>query len=862
MEMEKNYDHVKVEEGKFDKWKNSKYFTASGDLNDGKKSFSMILPPPNITGVLHIGHALDTSIYDIFARYKKLNGYDVYFCPGTDHAGIATQARVEANLAKKGLTRYDLGRENFIKEVYKWREETSSTIHNQWKSLGIGMDYDHEAFTMDEKTSKAVMHVFKTLYDQGLIYQGERIINWDVQLQTALSNIEVEHLDIPGKFYYFKYRLADNPQKYFVIATTRPETMFGDVCVVFNPKDNRYKDYANKYVINPANGEKLIMIPDFYVDKEFGTGLMKCTPAHDPNDFNIAKRHNLKMPVCMNKDGTMNSLAGKYQGMDRFVCRDKLVDEIKANGDLEKIEDIVHSVGHSERSHTIVEPTLSKQWFIKMKPLADKVLELQKNPKTKINFFPPRFEKLFIQWLKNTEDWCISRQLWWGHQIPIYTNIKTHEIVCSETKLDPKEYKQDEDVLDTWFSSGLSPFVLCGWPDTNSPYYQKYYPLSLMITGYDILFFWVARMAFDGAHFTGKLPFENCFLHGLVRDSQGRKMSKSLGNGIDPIKVINEYGADSLRYALATSVTPGLDMSFGTEKIKQAHIFLNKVWNASRFVIHLFDKDYKQEELENLELNFSDQYLLKHLNKTISEVRRNFEKYEIGQAATYLYNFIYDVYCGNYIEQAKADLLIAERKNVVLNVLHYTLKQILLMLFPYAPFISDEIYSYLPNHKNSLYEEKYPQNLNLKLTKAHLGEELVEIIKEIRKFKADNKLALTSKVILNIFASKKVALELKPYVEKVGFVSSYNIVKKENVDNSYRFFNKNLAIKVVANAQEDEKLKERIAKRIEELKNELARSNKILSNPNFLAKAKKEKILEEQEKQKKYQEELDSYLKA
>lgn len=854
MEMEKNYDHKKVEEGKFEFWKDNGYFTASGDLNCKKPSFSMIVPPPNITGVLHIGHALDTSIYDIFARYKKLNGFDVFFCPGTDHAGIATQAKVEANLAKKGLNKYEMGREAFIKEVYKWKDETSSTIHNQWAKLGIGMDYLHERFTMDEKTNEAVLKVFKQLFDEGLIYQGERIINWDVQLQTALSNIEVEHKDIPGKFYYFKYRLADDKSKYFEIATTRPETMFADVCVVCNPTDERYKDFIGKKVINPANSEQLPIIADYYVDKDFGTGLMKCTPAHDPNDFNIAKRHNLKMPICMNKDGTMNELAKEFAHLDRFECRDKLVEKIKQNGDLIKIDNIVHSVGHSERSHTIVEPTLSKQWFIKMRPLADKVLQLQKDPKTKIHFFPRRFEKLFDQWLKNTEDWCISRQLWWGHRIPIYTNKETKEVVCSITPLDPNLYTQDEDVLDTWFSSGLSPFVLCNWPNTEDPYFKKYYPLDLMITGYDILFFWVARMAFDGAHFTHVLPFKNCFLHGLVRDEKGRKMSKSLGNGIDPIKVIDEYGADSLRYALATSVTPGLDMSFGYDKINQAHIFLNKIWNASRFALINFDDKFVLKNIEDLDLNFIDKYVIKHLNDTIKNVIKNFEKYEIGQAANYLYLFIYDVFCSNYIEEVKADLY-TERKNIALNVILYVLKSLLVMLFPYAPFISEEIYSYLPYSKKSIYEEEYPKVI--KISSSKLGDELVDMIKEIRKYKSDNKLSLTEKISCKIYCSKDKFEKLKPYLTKVGILKDLSLIKKDELDNNFRYFDKNTAIKLHSDLLNSNS--ERIKKRIAELKNEVERSNKILSNPNFVSKAPKAKVDMEKEKLKKYQEELLKY---
>ena len=856
--MEKNYDHAKIEEGKFDKWKQEKRFAASNDASDPRPTFSMIIPPPNVTGVLHIGHALDSVIPDIISRYKKLNGFDVSFVPGTDHAGIATQAKVEKLLRETNVSRYDLGREKFVEKVWDYKEQSQKTIHSQWKALGIGMDYDREAFTMDENTTKAVRKAFKELYDEGLIYQGERIINWDVELQTALSNIEVDHKDIPGKFYYFKYQVVGDPSKSFTIATTRPETMFGDVCVVYNPKDERYKGLEGKFVINPANGKKLPLLSDYYVDIEFGTGLMKCTPAHDPNDFNIAKRHNLKMPVCMNKDGTMNKLSGEFVGMDRYECRDKLVEKIKKEGNVVKIEDIVHSVGHSSRSHTIVEPTLSKQWFISMKPLADAVLKQQSNEKEKINFFPDRFEHIFSQWLEKTEDWCISRQLWWGHRIPIFTNKKTGEVVCSETDLDPEEWDQDTDVLDTWFSSGLSPMALCGWPDTNSVTFKKYYPLDLMVTGYDIIFFWVARMAFDAVHFSKKLPFKNVFIHGLVRDDQGRKMSKSLGNGIDPIVIIDEYGVDSLRYALATSVTPGLDMSFGYDKIKSSHVFLNKVWNASRFLMLNFKEDFKSQDVSKLNLNFVDQYLYKNFDDTLTNVRVNVEKFELGQAANYLYNFIYNVFCSNYIEEVKVDLNgeDEDRKNVVLNVLYDVLKKILVVLFPYAPFITEEIYSYLPEHLGSLYDETYPTELNGDYQDAEIGTQLVEMVKFVRKYKVDNKLNPSYKVELQIKASKDVGESLKPYLCKLSFADEFNLV--DEAGESFRFFGE---IGLNVSSKESAESVARIKNRIKKLKGELARSEHILANKNFLAKAPQSKIDEEKDKQVKYKAELEQYSK-
>ena len=784
-------------------------------------------------------------------------GYDVEFTPGTDHAGIATQAKVEALIKKDGIDKYKIGREEFLKIVWKFKEDSASYIHDQWKCLGIGMDYKRERFTLDEKTDEAVKKVFKDLYDEGLIYQGERIINWDPILQTALSNIEVIHKDIEGKFYYFRYHLYDDPSKYFVIATTRPETMFGDVCVVFNPNDERYKGLEGKYVINPANGEKLIMIADRYVDIEFGTGLMKCTPAHDPNDFEIAKRHKLSMPLCMNKDGTMNELAHKYQGMDRYECREALVKDIEKNGDLEKIENIVHSVGHSERSDTVVEPYLSKQWFIKMKPLAEAALKLQ-NSEDKINFYPKRFNKIFKRWLEEVDDWCISRQLWWGHRIPIYYSKKTGEIVCSLEKLDENEYYQDEDVLDTWFSSALSPFALQNWPDVNDPYYKRYYPTSLLVTAYDIIFFWVARMAFQAVHFTGKMPFKDCFIHGLVRDEFGRKMSKSLGNGIDPIDVVKEYGVDSLRYALATTVTPGLDMSFGMDKIKSASTFLNKIWNASRYILINLGDDFEPvEDVSKLKLSAADQYLYKNFNSTIEAVKKNMDKYELGQASKYLYNFIYDIFCSNYIEFAKIDLKKdEERVKVVKNVLYDVLKRLLIALFPFTPFIAEDIYLHLPKHKKSIYEEEYPSKLKKRLTKDKIGASIVEMIKHVRQIKVNASLEPNYKVDLSLFTSKNNFDEVKDYLSRLCFASSLTLLKEE--EKGLVYFSK-IGLKVSYEAKKEDSSE--INKRIEILKKEIERSSKMLNNPAFVKKAPEALVNKEREKLKANEEELAKYLK-
>ncbi|MEF9968237.1 MAG: valine--tRNA ligase, partial [Longicatena sp.] len=533
------------------------------------------------TGKLHLGHAWDNTLQDIISRYKRLQGFDMLYLPGMDHAGIATQAKVDARLKDEGISRYDLGREKFLDRAWQWKEEYAGHIREQWAKLGNSVDYSRERFTLDEGLNKAVTKVFCDLYNEGLIYQGERIINWDPKAKTALSNIEVIHKEVEGAFYTFNYKVVETNDS-FNVATTRPETMFGDVCVVVHPEDEKYKHLIGKHAINPANGEALPIIADDYIEIGFGTGAMKCTPAHDPNDFQIAERHNLPKIVCMNPDGTMNELAGEFNGMDRFVCRKALTDRIEKEGNLVSIEKHIHQVGHSERTDVIVEPYLSKQWFVKMKPLADDVLKNQQNLEQKINFYPQRFENTFNQWLENIEDWCISRQLWWGHRIPAWYHNETGEIyVGLEAPKDIENWTQDEDVLDTWFSSALWPFSTLGWP-TDTADLQRYYPTNCMVTGYDIIFFWVARMAFQARHFTNSYPFKDCLIHGLIRDEQGRKMSKSLGNGIDPMDVISEYGVDSLRFFLTTNSTPGQDMRYVPSKVEASWNFINKIWNASR----------------------------------------------------------------------------------------------------------------------------------------------------------------------------------------------------------------------------------------------------------------------------------------
>ena len=858
-EMQKAYDHTLVEDGKEKFWEDNGYFEAMRKENLDKKPFSMIVPPPNVTGILHIGHATNTTILDIIARYKKLSGYDVLFLADMDHAGIATQAKVEAKLREEGKDKYQLGREGFLKEAWKWKEEHGDYISKQWRALGLSMDYSKERFTLDDGMCDAVNKVFKTLYDEGLIYRGERIINWDPVLKTALSDIEVSYSQDNGHFYYFKYWLEDH-SRYLEVATTRPETMFGDQAVCFNPDDERYNNLEGKKVINPANGELLPLIGDRYVDIEFGTGVMKCTPAHDPNDFQIAKRHNLAFVKTMNEDATMNENCPKeYVGLDRYECRKKLVKQIEGQGDLIKIEDIVHNVGHSERSKAVVEPMLSKQWFVSMKPLSEAVMKIQKSDK-KTDFFPSRFSEIFYSWLANTDDWCISRQLWWGHRIPVYTNKKTGEVVCSVEKLPEEEYTQDSDVLDTWFSSALAPFAFLGWPNEDDPLYKRYYPLDVMVTAYDIIFFWVERMAFEGVHFTGKMPFKKVYIHGLVRDSQGRKMSKSLGNGIDPFDVIKKYGTDSLRFALATGGTPGLDINFSFNKVENAHNFLNKIWNASRYILSMLPEDFIPEELKKEDLSYLDEWILKECDNLLDAVRTNMDKYELGQAADYLYSFVYDEFCSEYLEYTKVALQGEDEKvkKVTLQVLYSILKKILVVLFPFAPFISEEIYSYLPKHKNSVYEEEYPLDYGFEYDEKDIDVALSlrRAIKEIRNHKSQLSLAPNAPIELVFFGEKKAYDMAFPYLKRFSFASSITLSDVKRDD--YIYF-PSFALALID--KEDSDTSERINKRIEFLKNEIARSEKMLSNQNFISKAKPEKVAAEKEKYQKYLDELNNYLK-
>ena len=851
-----HYSHLEVEKGKYQNWKDKGYFL-SGD--ETKTKFSMVIPPPNVTGMLHLGHAWNTTIQDIIARYKKAKGYDVLWLPGMDHAGIATQAKVEQRLRKEGISRYDLGREGFLKRAWEWKHEYADTIHSQWAMMGLSLDYSKERFTLDEGLNKAVKHVFVTLYNQGLIYRGEKIINWDPVFKTALSNIEVVHQDDEGKFYYFKYYIVGTDQ-YLTVATTRPETMFGDVCVVVNPKDERYKDVVGKKVINPANHEEIPVIADEYVDIEFGTGAMKCTPAHDPNDFIIGQKYGFNHPIVINDDATMADCCGEeYKGLDRYACRDKLVNNIDKEGNLIKIENIVHQVGHSERSGAVVEPMLKKQWFVKMKPLAGASLANQ-NSVDKVEFIPERFNKIFTNWMENCEDWCISRQLWWGHRIPAYYNKNTGELLVSEIEpLDKENWNQDEDVLDTWFSSALWPFSTLGWPE-KTHLLERYYPIDVMVTAYDIIFFWVSRMIFQGLHFMDKRPFDKCLIHGLIRDSQGRKMSKSLGNGIDPIDVINQYGVDALRYFLTTSTSPGLDTRYSEEKIKASEAYLNKIWNASRFILMNIENEELDENIDETKLDLIDKYILSRLNHCIKNVTENMEKYDFANASTHLYNFVYDDFTSWYLELSKVKFTTNNDINTK-KVLLKVLKAIILMIYPYTPFIAEEIYLNLPHHKESIMLDSYPE-VEEKYFDDLAEEEInsmISMIKDIRAFKVNNNLAPSSKVRLYLFHNEKNFdfNIIIPYLTRFGFAEEIIIDQKEKQNLSSIYF---LGQMFIEENLSNEELIKKINDKISFLDNEINRCKKMLNNPGFVNKAPKEKIELEQKKLAQFEKEKEEYL--
>ena len=765
------YDPKAIEQGRYEWWLKGKYFEAQPESD--KKPYTIVIPPPNVTGKLHLGHAWDTTLQDILIRMKRMQGYDALWLPGMDHAGIATQAKVEEKLRSEGTTRYDLGREAFVKETWKWKEEYAGHIRAQWSKLGLGLDYSRERFTLDEGLSNAVNEVFVKLYNKGLIYRGERIINWDPATKTALSDIEVIHQDVQGAFYHMRYPLTDGTG-HIEIATTRPETMLGDTAVAVHPKDERYMHLIGKTVTLPIVGREIKIVADDYVDMEFGSGAVKITPAHDPNDFEIGNRHDLERVLVMNEDGTMNSLAGKYDGMDRFECRKQIVADLQEAGILFKIEEHMHSVGHSERSGAVVEPYLSTQWFVKMQPLADEAIKLQQG-EDKVQFVPDRFENTYMRWMENIRDWCISRQLWWGHRIPAWYHNETGEIyVGHEAPADAENWKQDDDVLDTWFSSALWPFSTLGWPDTENEEFKRYYPTNVLVTGYDIIFFWVSRMIFQGIEFTEQRPFDDVLIHGLVRAEDGRKMSKSLGNGVDPMDVIDKYGADALRYFLSTGSSPGQDLRYSNEKVESVWNFANKIWNASRFaMMNMEGMKFEDIDLSG-EKSVADAWILTRLNETIDQVTKLADKYEFGEVGRALYNFIWDDFCDWYIEMAKLPLYgeDEEAKKMTRSVLAYVLDNTMRLLHPFMPFITEEIWQSLPHEGESITVAAWP-TVNDSLTdsaKASNMKLLSDIIRSVRAIRAEVQTPMSKKVPLYISAKDAETLavleENAMYLEK------------------------------------------------------------------------------------------------
>ena len=836
--LDKKYDHKIVEENKYDFWKDNGFFEAGKDKS--KVPFCVVIPPPNVTGKLHLGHAWDTTLQDIMVRYKRMDGYDALWLPGMDHAGIATQAKVDKKLKEQGIKPREMDREEWLKVAWDWKKEYAENIHRQWKTLGLSLDYSRERFTLDEGLSKAVRQVFVDLYNQGLIYRGERIINWDPVQMTALSNEEVIYKDDEGAFYHLKYYLEDKSM-YLDVATTRPETLFGDTAVAVNPDDARYKDLIGKKVILPIVGKLIPIVGDVHADPEFGTGVVKITPAHDPNDFEVGNRHNLERVVVMNPDATMNENAGKYCGLTREECREKLLEDLKKDNLLISIEPMTHSVGHSERSDAVVEPYLSKQWFVKMRPLADRVLENQKNKDTKVNFVPERYEKTMNHWMEITYDWCISRQLWWGHRIPAW--YKDDEVYVGMEA--PKEdgWQQDSDVLDTWFSSALWPFSTLGWPDKTEDF-ERYYPNNCLVTGYDIIPFWVNRMTFQGLHFTNSRPFKDCLIHGLIRDKIGRKMSKSLGNGVDPMDVIEEYGADSLRFFLTTNSAPGMDLRYDEEKVKSTWNFVNKLWNASRYVLMNME-DFKEENYTLEDLSLTDKWILEKLNRIIKSVRESMEKYEYHNVGNELYSFIWEDFCDWYIELSKANMN-DTTKSVLLKVLTSILK----MLHPFMPYVTEEIYQMLPiKDAKSIMISKYPVVEDYNYTsELETIDKVLEDIVSIRNLKQSN----------NITKDAKVKVTVKQLLKSIYYsqlkIKEENLVDSEIADMlSSNYQSKNIDITYYYQGSKEDESKK--IEEINKLKASIERREKLLANSNYVSKAPaniveadRKKLLEEKEK--------------
>ena len=838
--LDKKYNHIEVENGKYNYWKEKGYFT-SGDLS--KKPYAIVIPPPNVTGKLHLGHAWNTTLQDIMIRYKRMDGYDALWLPGMDHAGIATQAKVDKKLRDNGINPRGLSREEWLRHAWSWKDEFANTIHEQWAKLGLSLDYSKERFTLDDGLSLSVRKVFVDLYNEGLIYRGERIINWDPVQMTALSNEEVIYKDDKGAFYHLKY-FIEGTDRYLDVATTRPETLFGDTAVAVNPDDDRYKHLIGKNVILPIVGKLIPIVGDLHADPEFGTGVVKITPAHDPNDFEVGNRHNLERIIVMNPDATMNENAVGYTGLSREECREKLIKDLKEKDLLISIEEMVHSVGHSERSDAVVEPYLSRQWFVKMRPLADRVLENQKDVDGKVNFVPERYEKIMNHWMEITYDWCISRQLWWGHRIPAW--YKGDQVYVGMEAPSEDGWVQDSDVLDTWFSSALWPFSTMGWPN-DTDMLKRYYPNNLLVTGYDIIPFWVNRMTFQGLHFTGKRPFKDCLIHGLIRDKQGRKMSKSLGNGVDPMDVINEYGADSLRFFLTTGTAAGMDLRYDEEKVKSTWNFVNKLWNASRYVL-MNCENISDIDFDINDLTIYDKWILSRMEGVISTVRKHMESYDFNVVGSTLYSFIWDDFCDWYIELSKGNMNDTTKK-----VLIFVLTNILKMLDPFMPYVTDEIYNMLPvKDSESIVISSYPVYNDAYVFDTNF-DFIIDLIKNVRRVKLENNIKDFTFVYDNEFIDNNIDIIARMLKLSDSYKGKYD---SDLMSVIIPFMGSEVYIYYDGSKNVQKELENNIKER-DRLVSSIERRKKLLSNEGYVNKAPEAIVNKEREDLAREEHELE-----
>ena len=863
-ELPKIYEPQQVEDRIYKMWEDGGFFKPQGKAD--AKPFTIVMPPPNVTGQLHMGHAMDATLQDTLIRFKRMQGYDALWVPGVDHAGIATQIKVEEELRKnEGLSRYDLGREKFLERVWDWKHKYGNRIVEQQKRLGASCDWDRARFTMDEGCSKAVREVFVSLYEKGLIYKGSRIINWCPNCVTALSDAEVEYVDKPGHLWHIRYPLADGTGE-VIVATTRPETMLGDTGVCVNPNDERYQHIVGKKVILPLMNKEIPVVADDYAEMEFGTGCVKMTPAHDPNDFEVGLRHNLEVIRVLDDNGVVNALGGKYEGMDRYDARKAIVADLEAGGYLVKIEDHAHNVGTCYRCHKDVEPIISAQWFVKMKPLAEEAIRVVREGETK--FVPDRFSKTYMNWMENVRDWCISRQLWWGHQIPAWTCADcghitvSREDACQCEKCGSTHITREEDVLDTWFSSALWPFETLGWPDCDAEDFKKFYPTDVLVTGYDIIFFWVARMIFSGCEHTGKTPFHTVLIHGLVRDNQGRKMSKSLGNGIDPLEMISKYGCDALRMNMVTGNSPGNDMRFYVERCEAMRNFANKLWNASRYVMMNLQEgvNYDLPAAEKLEI--ADKWVLSKLNSLIVEVTENMESYELGVAIQKIYDFIWDIYCDWYIEMTKARLFAddADRKHTATSVLVYVLDQVLRLLHPYMPFITEEIWQSIPHQGAALIVAAWPEYQAALAFKQEEDamESVMAAIRAIRNRRTEMNVPPSKKAALHIFTAKpQIFMEGEGFLQRLAYADEVKLLDAEpaNLEGMVTITTPDAKLYIPMGQLVDvQKEIERITKELDGQKKFLASLEGKLSNEKFVSRAPEAVVAAEREKAQKTRE--------